>query len=99
MAVRHTRLDLSELARFLKVWKDEVGKGMIVIPPDAEEGELALEFKLDLRLPLIGRVGPITCQVVHKGPHGVAARIPEMPDKVLAAGERVIAMARFGIVR
>lgn len=84
MARRQATLRLAHLAEVLSVWNDQLAQGAVVVPPHPTDGsELAGEFRLDLVLPLVGRQGPIVCQIVQRMPDGsVAARIPEMPDKI-----------------
>ncbi|MCB9758682.1 MAG: hypothetical protein H6739_02485 [Alphaproteobacteria bacterium] len=90
MATRHARLDLSKLSDFLTQWRSSLSQGAVLLPPGTVEGELAPEFKLDVLVPVLGRIGPIPCQIIHRMPDGgVAARMPEMPSKLKKAAERV----------
>ena len=78
MAVRQTTLDLKRVSDFVRAWHGGLSQQAVVIPAGHEEGELAPEFKLDLILPALGRVGPLTCQIIQRMPDGsVAARIAE----------------------
>lgn len=85
MARRQVLLTFNTLASVLDVWRDQLSQSAILIPPEASDGgDLASEFRLDLALPLVGRQGPLICQVVQRIPDGsVAARIPEMPPRVV----------------
>lgn len=91
MAVRQATLDLRALREFLQVWQGSIAQATVVIPAGTVAGELAPEFKLDLLLPLIGRVGPVVCQIIQRMPDGgIAARIPELPSKVEKSGQQVL---------
>lgn len=64
--------------------------GTLVLPPDALDGEPAPEFKLDLVIPEIGRVGPLQAQVITALPQGgYAVRLPDRSVELEAAAEKV----------
>ena len=91
MAVRQTTLDLKRVSDFVRAWHGGLSQQAVVIPAGHEEGELAPEFKLDLILPALGRVGPLTCQIIQRMPDGaVAARIAELPSKAARGMEKVL---------
>lgn len=87
MAVRTATRRWPDLGSFLKDYPTQLKVGALVLPSEAlEGGEPAPELKIDLVLPLAGRVGPVVGQVVAPLPDGAyAVRIPEMPDKVQEA--------------
>jgi len=79
MATRHLTYTFGSLAEFITTYEGALSKGGLFIDADRYEGELAAELKLDLVVPLAGRVGPVLAQVVHRAPEGgVGVRIPEM---------------------
>lgn len=92
MAVRQVTRRYQGLAHFLGEWESTLKMGALAVGPGEVEGELAAEVKVDLVLPLVGRVGPIPAQVVHRGPDGSAGlQIPEMPPKAKASIDQVFA--------
>lgn len=91
MAVRHTSLDFSDFETFVKEARTSLASGAVMIPADRIDGELAPEFKLDLVLPFVGRVGPLKGQVIQRMPQGTAARLPDQ-GKIQAAVESVWAV-------
>ena len=91
MAVRHTSLDFSDFETFAKEATTSLASGAVMIPADRIDGELAAEFKLDLVLPFVGRVGPFKGQVIQRMPQGTAARLPDQ-GKIEAAVESVWAV-------
>ena len=71
------------MAEFLKRWGEQISQGSFFIEPEVAPKDLAKEFKLDFILPLNQRLGPFTCQIVHRDPNGgVGVQIPEITDKV-----------------
>lgn len=91
MAVRQTTLDLKRVSDFVRAWHGGLSQQAVVIPAGHEDGDLAPEFKLDLVLPALGRVGPLTCQIIQRMPDGsVAARIAELPSKAARGMEKVL---------
>jgi hypothetical protein len=86
MAVRQATRRYADLGSFLREYPTTLGVGALVLPADALDGEPAPELKVDLVLPLVGRVGPLVGQVVATLPDGgVALRVPELPPPVRAA--------------
>ena len=74
MALRRATRTFDDLAAFYAELPT-LQAGAILLPP--LEDELAPEIKLDLVLPLVGRVGPIAAQVVNRNPDGATAmRLP-----------------------
>ncbi len=90
MAKRSATLRLEGLAEFLAAWTDQLSQGNVFLPEESLEGDLAGEFKLDLVLPLVGRVGPIEAQVIQRAPDGIAAQIQGIPADVQAAAQGVL---------
>ena len=91
MAVRQTTLDLKRVSDFVRAWHGGLSQQAVVIPAGHEDSDLAPEFKLDLILPALGRVGPLTCQIIQRMPDGsVAARIAELPSKAARGMEKVL---------
>ncbi len=79
-----------DLASFVAEYESTLSKGVLLLPADQASGELAPEIKLDLALPLVGRVGPVLAQVVARLPDGsMALRLPEIPASVDAGFKRV----------
>lgn len=69
------------MAEFLDRWGDQISQGSFYIESDVAPPNLAAEFKLDFILPLNQRLGPFTCQVIHRDPNGgVGVQIPEITD-------------------
>ncbi len=80
-----------DLDSFFQDYHGTLAHGALLVPADQAGGELSPELKLDLMLPVVGRVGPINAQVVSRLPDGsFALRIPEMPPSVSAAMKRVV---------
>lgn len=78
MAVRRATRRYEDLASFLKELDGTLKSGAILLPPDIVDGELAPEIKLDIVAPVLGRVGPITAQTVHRSPAGIAMQLPRL---------------------
>lgn len=92
MAVRTATRRWTDLGAFLREYPQTLRVGALVLPAGTLDGEPAPELKVDLVLPLVGRVGPLTAQVVASLPDGgVALRVPEMPPKVDEAIKSVFA--------
>lgn len=93
MAVRRVTHRYGSVVDFLEDHQGILGQGALLLPPDAAQGDLAAELKLDLLIPPLGRLGPIPAQVVNRAADGsVALRIAEWPvavqvriDELLAA--------------
>jgi hypothetical protein len=79
MATRVAKYKFASMSDFLDRWDSQLSKGSFFLEPGAAPTDLAAEFKLDLLLPLGQRLGPFTCQVVHRDPGGgVGIQIPEI---------------------
>ncbi len=81
MAMRRATHRYRDLASFMRDHDAQLKDGFFVLPADAITDELANPLKLDLMLPLVGRVGPLTAQVVNRLPDGGAAlRLPDFDE-------------------
>lgn len=90
MAVRAATRRYSDLPSFLADYQSTLRVGALLLPPGAIDGEPAPEMKIDLAIPLVGRIGPIVAQVVQQLPDGsVALRVPELPPQVAAAVKNI----------
>ena len=79
MAVRRVTRTFPDLKSWLQEYPSGLAVGALNIPAGVARGELANEVKVDLVLPLLGRIGPLTGQVVHRGPDGsTALRLPSL---------------------
>ena len=93
MALRTATRRWADLDTFLREYPTTLRVGALVLPPDALDGQdPAPEIKVDLVLPVVGRVGPVDAQVIARLPDGgVALRIVETPAEVRAAFKQVVA--------
>ncbi|MEN9786777.1 MAG: hypothetical protein RLZZ299_2041 [Pseudomonadota bacterium] len=92
MPVRTATRRWPDLATFLREYPTTLKVHALTLPADLFAGdEPAPEMKLDLVLPLAGRVGPVSAQLIARMPDGGAAmRIPEMPTDARDAVARVL---------
>ena len=80
-----------DLESFFQEYHGTLAHGALLVPADQVSGELSPELKLDLLLPVVGRVGPMNAQVVSRLPDGsYALRIPEVPPPVSVGLKRVV---------
>lgn len=94
MPVRQATRRYADLGTFLSEYPTTLAVGALVLPPDALDGEPAPEMKIDLVLPLVGRVGPLVAQVVASLPGGsVALRVVDSPPAVEAATKQLLGLA------
>jgi hypothetical protein len=94
MALRHATRRYADLATFLNEYPSTLGVQALVLPAESLDDEPAPELKVDLLLPLVGRVGPLVGQVVARLPDGgVALRIVETPAAATAAIQQLLAVA------
>ena len=83
MAVRSATRRYPSLRAFLEDWQATMRLGAITLPPGTIVGEPAAEMKIDLVMPVAGRLGPIEAQLWHQLPDGtVALRVQEWPPAV-----------------
>ncbi|MDP2312676.1 MAG: hypothetical protein Q8P41_07210 [Pseudomonadota bacterium] len=93
MAVRHATRRYSDLTTFLREYPSTLGVQALVLPASAFDGEPAPELRIDLVLPIVGRVGPLLGQVVATLPDGgVALRITESSAPVQAAVDQLLGL-------
>jgi len=92
LAVRHVTLRYSTLREFLEAHESSLSIGAMALSAEALGGEASDTMKLDLILPIVGRVGPIEIQVVHRpGDGSVAVQFLEIASEVQAGFEGVFA--------
>lgn len=92
MAVRSASRTYPSIVAFLEDWRGTLRMGALSLPPGAVGGDPAPQMKIDLVIPLVGRVGPIDAQVIQSLPDGtVVVRIPEWPDVAQRAFQTVFA--------
>lgn len=87
MAIRRVTHRFPDLATFMGEYEAQLKDGFCLLPASAIKAELANPLKLDLMIPLIGRVGPLTAQVVSRPPDGSAAL--QLPDFDAVAGKAI----------
>lgn len=86
MALRSASYQFEDLSTFLKVYEESILNASLFLPPGALTEDVANEFKLDLIVPVIGRQGPFSVQVVHRGADGsIGLHLPEIPARAQAA--------------
>lgn len=94
MAIRQATLRYPDLITFLVDYPSTLAVHALVLPQHALDGEPALDLKVDLVLPFVGRVGPIVGQVVAGMPDGgVALRITDTPEQVTEAVQKLLMIA------
>ena len=82
MATRRATRKYSDLASFFEDLDEHLKGGFCLLPAGSFRGELAPEIKLDLMVPVAGRIGPITAQVVQRAPDGsVGLQLPEFESE------------------
>ncbi len=92
MAVRSATRTYPTLRAFLEDWHTTLRLGAITIPKESTGGDPASEMRVDLVIPLAGRLGPIPVQLIRNLPDGAAAfRIPEWPPNVSASIDALLA--------
>jgi hypothetical protein len=83
MAVRQATRRFESITEFLTVWRRELKSGALALRPGDLDGEAAPNLRVDLVVPIVGRLGPIPTQVVSRGADGSTyVKIPELPDEV-----------------
>jgi hypothetical protein len=86
LAVSSASYQFEDLSTFLKVYEESISKGSLFLPAGAISEDVANEFKLDLIVPIIGRQGPFSAQVVHRAKDGsLGLHLPEIPSTAQAA--------------
>jgi hypothetical protein len=89
MATRRATRQYNDLMGFLNDYNATIKDGSIFLPADSYRGELSAELKLDLVLPVVGRVGPIPAQVIQRAPAGTALQLTAIPPDVQEGFEKV----------
>ena len=90
MAVHSATRTYATIRAFLEDWRSTLRLGALTLPPGSIEGDPASDMKVDLVLPLVGRLGPVQTQLIQHLPDGtVALRIAEWPPAV-KAGMQVV---------
>ena len=90
MATRRATRKYSDLASFFEDLDEHLKGGFCLLPAGSFRGELAPQIKLDLVVPVVGRVGPVTAQVVQRAPDGsVGLQLPEFEAETAKALERL----------
>ena len=93
MAVRQATRRFESIPEFLGVWRRELKSGAMALRPEDLEGEAAPNLRVDLVLPIVGRLGPIPTQVVSRGADGSTyLKIPAMPDEVTKGVDQLLAI-------
>jgi tetratricopeptide (TPR) repeat protein len=83
MAVRQATRRFESITEFLTVWQRELRTGALALRPSDLDGEAAPNLRVDLVLPIVGRLGPIPTQVVSRAADGSTyLKIPALPDEV-----------------
>ncbi len=94
MPVRQATRRYADLGSFLAEYPTTLKVGALLLPAGLLDDDPAPEMKIDLVLPLLGRVGPIDGQVVARLPDGgVALRVAEIPPAVQAAVGQMLDIA------
>lgn len=90
MALRRVTRRYADLTEFFAEYGGTLKQGFLMLPPEPGREELANPLKLDLVVPLVGRVGPITAQVVQRGPDGAdGLQLPDLEKEAGPALRRV----------
>lgn len=90
MAMRRATRTFPDIQSFAEAYHGDLRNGFLVLPAEAVTDEPANPLKLDLMLPVVGRVGPITAQVMSRTPEGgLALRLPELQ---LEAGKGIASL-------
>ncbi len=87
MATRRATLKYTDLSKFYADHEEHLSKGFCFLPPGTVRGDLAPEIKLDITVPIVGRVGPVTAQVVQRAPDGSYGL--QLPDFETEAGRTI----------
>ncbi len=83
MAVRQATRRYDSITEFLDEWQGTLSAGAMALRPQDLDGEAAPNVRVDLVLPIVGRLGPIPTQVVSRAADGSTyLKIPELPDEV-----------------
>jgi hypothetical protein len=90
MAMRRATLSYPDLESFRADFEGPLRDGFVMLPAEAVTDEPANPLKLDLIVPLVGRVGPVTAQVMSRNADGgLALRLPDLASEAGKGLERV----------
>ena len=93
MAARHLTRRYPNIGAFLDDIDGSMKADTLLVPADQVTGELDNQLRLDIEVPGLARMGPITAQVVHRAPDGsVALRLPAMEGELGPSIRRVQAL-------
>ncbi len=93
MAVRHATRRYDSITEFLSDWEKTLSKGAMALRPEDIDGEAAPNIRIDLVLPIVGRVGPIPAQVVSRAANGgTFLQLPEIPEEVSKGIDQLLAI-------
>ncbi|MFH1467240.1 MAG: DUF4388 domain-containing protein [Pseudomonadota bacterium] len=93
MAVRQATRRYESLSEFLRDWRGTLSAGALALRPADLDGEAAPTLRVDLVLPLVGRLGPIPANVVSRQSDGSTyLQIPELPAEVKQGIDRLLGM-------
>lgn len=82
MAKRRATRKYGDLTTFFADYHEHIVHGYASLRPEDVRGELAAEIKLDLSVPVVGRIGPLTAQVVQRQPDGgFGLRLPDFDSE------------------
>ncbi len=83
MAVRSASRRYPSLRAFVEDYQSMLRIGALTLPPGTLDGVPMASMKIDLVIPLVGRLGPIEAQLLQLLPDGtVALRVVEWPPEV-----------------
>jgi hypothetical protein len=90
MAVRQATRRFESVPEFLTVWQRELSQGALALRAQDLDGEAAPNIRIDLVLPVVGRLGPIPAQVVSRSGDATYVKIPQMPEDVRKGVQRLL---------
>ncbi len=83
MAVRSASRRYPTLRAFVEDYQTTLRVGALTLPPGTINGAPMPEMKIDLVIPVVGRLGPVEAQLLQQLPDGtVALRVQEWPTAV-----------------
>ncbi len=83
MAVRSASRRYPSLRAFVEDYQSMLRIGALTLPPGTIDGPPMAAMKIDLVIPVVGRLGPIDAQLLQQLPDGtVALRVSEWPPEV-----------------
>ncbi|MBM4393443.1 MAG: hypothetical protein FJ090_20155 [Deltaproteobacteria bacterium] len=92
MAVRSASRRYPSLRAFVEDYQGMLRIGALTLPPGTIDGPPMAEMKIDLVIPVVGRLGPVDAQLLQQLPDGtVALRVSEWPADVTRGFNAVFA--------